>query len=738
MDQYENLDNLHQQASTLSLKGEFDEAERLWRRLLEQDPDHELALEGVRLCELVRAQAGESSGDPEMDDPYAITVEESLADLENLLDDPDGPIALDSTTDESLELGDLPPIEPDPGVVGNPEEQASRDLGAAAAAELQARIDELMLDATRVYETGDLDAAAALVERVFILDESHPGAEGLQAQIERDRESDEQQKLSAAAEAEAIAAKHAEHEERLSMLALEERREAARREEAARRAAANEAAARELASINRDGDPSKKPKSSGVPAAEAPLAEVPAETVAESPAGDEVAFDLSATEETPGGGADPSDVLGLDGSDLFDGDAEVAAVPLAIPHDEETTDPEELDDTLFDAAALGEDAPLFDPDAAADTAPDAPGDLGDLDLDGVDLDEGPIVATPPEAGASAAAADLSGDAVAAAMEAEAGLDAETVTTSDDLATPAAKKKISLPKFQLPKLSLPGLSLSGLSTTGGSPRNRKILLAAAGVLLVAAGWFGIQFFLGGDGVENAALAEQMQQARDLTKKKAAAKKKQAAEEAAAAAADAIPVVPEMTLEEALEDARTAFESENWSAAVIAFNTVARIDPNNEEALAGLEIAGENYRMQRERELKITQAFASFEQGEFRAALRVFYRLPGADGDPTFTAYKIAGWHNLGVKALRRGDCSTAMSHFDELEQLDPSDPDLADRMELARACREGGRIPEYDARVAALPYRELVAAEATAVPPGTEAAAEPATMAETSAGSGGGR
>ena len=158
----DQINKLHEQAASQYLQGEFDGAMQSWRELLTLDPADERAKEGVRLCELLAEENGMTDSAAQSQPqaaptpaPPAPEVEAELADLENLLDG----IA-------------PPPAAPAPD---------------QAAAELQSRVQELLVEASGVFEQGDTEGSLKLLERIFILDETHAAARALQEHIEAAR-----------------------------------------------------------------------------------------------------------------------------------------------------------------------------------------------------------------------------------------------------------------------------------------------------------------------------------------------------------------------------------------------------------------------------------------------------------------------------------------------------------------------------------------------------------------------
>jgi tetratricopeptide (TPR) repeat protein len=173
-----------------------------------------------------------------------------------------------------------------------------------------------------------------------------------------------------------------------------------------------------------------------------------------------------------------------------------------------------------------------------------------------------------------------------------------------------------------------------------------------------------------------------------------------------AAPATAQVDRTELEDLLQRGRSAFESGDFSAAVLAYGEAARMDPTNTEARRQLEAAGDRYREQKEAEAKWEEAIRSFNQGDFRTALQVFYRLPvGADEVDRVRRYKRNAWYNMGVQALRSGDCVRSREHFGEADQADPGNAAVKAALDLAARCGGPGDR-DYFREVDALGYRGL--------------------------------
>ena len=157
-------------------------------------------------------------------------------------------------------------------------------------------------------------------------------------------------------------------------------------------------------------------------------------------------------------------------------------------------------------------------------------------------------------------------------------------------------------------------------------------------------------------------------------------------------------PPGDLDELLDRADAAYEQGNYAAAVLAYNEAMKLDPRNEVARRRLEEAGEFYREQKEQLEQRALAIKAFNDGDFRNALRVLYRISPSDEAEAerFERFKFNGWYNMGVRALATGDCRLARSNLREAQQVDPTDADLQYAMELSGSCFEVQDETYFDA------------------------------------------
>ena len=86
--------------------------------------------------------------------------------------------------------------------------------------------------------------------------------------------------------------------------------------------------------------------------------------------------------------------------------------------------------------------------------------------------------------------------------------------------------------------------------------------------------------------------------------------------------------------------------------------------------------------------------------------MFYRLPVSDEEAERVAgYKRNAWYNMGVQALRSGDCVRAREHFGEAELAEPGHAAVKAALDLAGRCGGPGDRT-YFREVDAMGYRGL--------------------------------
>lgn len=157
-----------------------------------------------------------------------------------------------------------------------------------------------------------------------------------------------------------------------------------------------------------------------------------------------------------------------------------------------------------------------------------------------------------------------------------------------------------------------------------------------------------------------------------------------------------------MEALMRDAESAFETENYAAAVIAYDQVLKQVPDHAEASVKMKVAAERYRAQQERQERWDNAIAAFDEGNYAEALRAFYRMPKDEYEADIDRYKVNGWYNLGVAALQAKDCRRAVGNFEEARALAPQDEGVLGALELAELCH--GTAVLQDVR--RLQYRTL--------------------------------
>lgn len=167
----------------------------------------------------------------------------------------------------------------------------------------------------------------------------------------------------------------------------------------------------------------------------------------------------------------------------------------------------------------------------------------------------------------------------------------------------------------------------------------------------------------------------------------------------------PSVSAASLEASLARGRRALAAGDVAAAVVAFDEALKADPTSEEARDGMTKAAAAYKEGKAEREQLDKIRMAFEDGEFASALRLVYRLPAIEDPAAVERWKVNGWFNLGVVALRAGEAPQAIQHFDEALSLRPDAGakrwrEFADRYRTARKDRA-----YYDA-VEAIPFRGL--------------------------------
>jgi tetratricopeptide (TPR) repeat protein len=152
---------------------------------------------------------------------------------------------------------------------------------------------------------------------------------------------------------------------------------------------------------------------------------------------------------------------------------------------------------------------------------------------------------------------------------------------------------------------------------------------------------------------------------------------------------------------------ALARKDYQAAIMAYNEVVRLDPQDATVRAKLLAVGEEYKKSRTDLEKLEKARTLFAGGEYESALRLIYRLPeGLLPPEQIDRYKVTGWYNLGVVALRGANCTDAVLHLTEAQALAPDDPDVRAARELADRCESMSSDRAFYNRADGLPFRKL--------------------------------
>jgi tetratricopeptide (TPR) repeat protein len=361
---------------------------------------------------------------------------------------------------------------------------------------------------------------------------------------------------------------------------------------------------------------------------------------------------------------------------ILDEGNETARSLQEIIHAETEAEREEAQAFTSDAATSAAEPQPAEPAKAEapvpEPEPSAPDQALDLDLDGPDPVGSAFAEAVPQTDATDAtdAAEPIPDGALESFDAEDQLeiDGESLLLPEPL--PLPKRKKGIPKWAM--------------------------IAAALTVLVGGGAFFALGFLGDeDGSAGAAGVEP------------------------AAAPDPVPELPpEVTgelpsgepvdtaaLDALLERASEAFDAGDYGAAVLAYGDAVKLDPANLEARRQLETAGDRYREQKEQLQKWEEAIESFNMGDYRTALSIFYRLPTDTDAQRLARYKRNSWYNMGVQSLHAGDCKVAREHLREAATIDAADASVNWASELASQC---GNSPDrsYYRALEALGVRAL--------------------------------
>jgi tetratricopeptide (TPR) repeat protein len=253
--------------------------------------------------------------------------------------------------------------------------------------------------------------------------------------------------------------------------------------------------------------------------------------------------------------------------------------------------------------------------------------------------------------------------------------------------------------------------SALPSLGTATSPKKPLLILAAVLLSLGGaWLAWQALAPGGSASDEAAGNDLTVAGAVApatpdQPVPAAAEQPGDDPAAEPAAHSAEVIGR--IDELMDRGDADFEAGDYAAAVLSYNEALKFDPENEIAKRKIREAGDLFREQKELLEQRATAIQAFNDGDYRNALRIFYRLPAANDDEAarFRRYQLNGWYNMGVRALKSGDCRLARSNLREAQQLDALDPGVRQALEMNAACFEG-QDEAYFAAVRGLNYRTL--------------------------------
>ncbi|ANM29248.1 hypothetical protein ABI59_06075 [Acidobacteria bacterium Mor1] len=246
-----------------------------------------------------------------------------------------------------------------------------------------------------------------------------------------------------------------------------------------------------------------------------------------------------------------------------------------------------------------------------------------------------------------------------------------------------------------------------------------LLAVLGIVaLGAAAWFVLPMVgvtalqelagIGGEqGEEPDALSQALERA--AAKREAGSAEKGAAAaavESAAATPDETALTPAAIATQHLVDARKAMSDGQYEAAIVSYNAVLSIDPDDAEARDGLLEAGKRYKAESETREQLQFARLAFEDGDFHSALRRLYRLPDTVDPGVVSRYKRNGWFNMSLVALKAGDPDKAIEYLNDAVALDAEDPDIKALFGFARKYQEQARDSIYYQTIEKLEFRAI--------------------------------
>jgi tetratricopeptide (TPR) repeat protein len=311
----------------------------------------------------------------------------------------------------------------------------------------------------------------------------------------------------------------------------------------------------------------------------------------------------------------------------------------------------------------------------------------------VEFDAPPAVAAPPEA-------DSAGAGIEQAVETEQDIDVH--------APPEFEEEIQ--EEQEPSVELAvGMPKRSLRERLAGP---KLVIAGGLLAAVTIGGFSAYWFMWGPGASGD--AEQAEEGGPSVAGTVPSILPEipGQESAQGSEAKKSPKIAAQDSEEKIDldrleaEADEAYRKGNYSEAVVLYNQLMEADPDNRPAKARLADAAERYRAQKELEERRAEAFDAFNNGNYRAALTMFYRMPAEGNQKRLERYQRNGWYNMGLQALAVGDCSSAKTNFKEAQALDPNDKEVILALDLARICRYSRGEDSYREEVMTMTHRGL--------------------------------
>ena len=137
-----------------------------------------------------------------------------------------------------------------------------------------------------------------------------------------------------------------------------------------------------------------------------------------------------------------------------------------------------------------------------------------------------------------------------------------------------------------------------------------------------------------------------------------------------------------LPELLDQAAGEMEARKFGDAVLTWNKVLEVDPDHPAALRGIELAGRGFRDEQHRLEDLRKAEMIFQEGDYYSALKILYRLPDDIRPEQVLQFKVSGWFNLGLIALKAGRIDQCLGHFNEIQAIAPDDETAMELREFA--------------------------------------------------------